>query len=146
MIDFGFARLHPTEDEFLLEHLSPKNSCSAPPEDQEPLLWKDDWVGLRRQDIWVILHMMYMYLNNALPWDISTRNRTLDELQRMLDTPLAISETVTQDAVDVLQLSLQIYPDERPTADELACFPWFNGWQEDLRRDFQNPRIGRYHG
>lgn len=71
-------------------------------------------------------------------------SRPEDENDRQTRYPLDVRENLSQDCSDLLQSSLNIWPLQRPSVEELCTFPWFNGWQYDSDVDFKNPNLSSY--
>lgn len=118
---------------------------------------------VRDEPLWKLGVIMFELLHGYSPWDspdpaepeLFFANFTLDSgertryrahrddrRRRMINEPLPISDTIpmTQDCVDVLRAMLANDPEDRPSVEELASFPWFQGSYVDSGADFTRPK------
>ncbi|KAJ5178180.1 uncharacterized protein N7500_000879 [Penicillium coprophilum] len=68
--------------------------------------------------------------------------------KRMINEDVAISESLSQDCRDVLQVTLSRDKSDRPSLEELSSFPWFSRWSaEELEsgRPLKRPFIKEFH-
>ena len=119
------------------------------------------------EPLWRLGVIMFELLHGYSPWDspdpdargLANDSHTLDlaEMQewrahrddrrrRMINEPLPLAELIprtqthmTQDCADVLRAMLANDPTDRPSVEELASFPWFQGSYLDSGTDFTRP-------
>lgn len=117
---------------------------------------------VRDDPLWRIGVIMFELLHGYAPWDSPYPNdpdlvfslvemseddaerheaHRDDRRRRMINEPLPISEEtpLTQDCVDVLNAVLANDPNDRPSIEELASFPWFQGSYVDSGAAFIRP-------
>ena len=152
---------------YALEHMVSPELCQHlldyPPEDPEQLgaqklleIRRD----LRAEPLWKLGVIMFELLHGYSPWDSPERdalnitfypqqldprareahraNRD-DRRRRIINDPLPVSDQLTQDCVDVLNAMFAKEPRNRPSIEELASFPWFQGSYVDSGADFTRP-------
>ncbi|KZF26962.1 kinase-like protein [Xylona heveae TC161] len=109
--------------------------------------------------LWRFACIAYTLLHGYAPWDVEdpslesfpvhsgwSRQEYSDHLPiidarrtRIINEELPIHERLSPECAEVLNAMLHQDPEQRPMLEELATFPWFQGWYHDSGAEFVRP-------
>ncbi|PWY94153.1 kinase-like protein [Aspergillus sclerotioniger CBS 115572] len=114
---------------------------------------------VRQLTCWQLATIIYELLHGFAPWeekewdeliggiteymahgiDYRRLGKVRERRGRIINEDLPISENLSQDCVDALRMMFVKNPEERPSIEMMATFPWFGQWTSHSPEEFQRP-------